>query len=163
MSILPPPLSSPSMSVSGRVILITGGTQGLGLEIARALKGLGAAGLALVSRTEAKGAAACAELQDDKCRVVFIQADLRDADSTAAVVPQAAEALRSVGPISGLVNCAGWTARGNLETTTPQLWDDMMAVNARAPFLLTQAVAKHMIDAQVRKCNPPLLFFCAWA
>lgn len=48
--------------------------------------------------------------------------------------------------ISGLVNAAAVTARGNLFTTTPTAWDEQFAINVRAPFLLTQAVAAHMME-----------------
>lgn len=47
---LPVPLSTPSLDVMGRIFLVTGGTQGLGLEIASQLKSNGAAAIVLVSR-----------------------------------------------------------------------------------------------------------------
>ena len=66
------------------------------------------------------------------------------------VAPKAAEAMKDVGPISGLVNAAATTQRGNLLNTTPESFDWQMAVNVRSPFLVTQGVAQHMMDNQVK-------------
>ena len=56
---LRPPLSRSSLSVTGRIFVISGGTQGLGLEIARHLRLHGASGVALVSRSKTKGKLVC--------------------------------------------------------------------------------------------------------
>ena len=71
-----PALSTPSLSLTGGHYIVTGGTQGLGLEIARQLKAVGAARLALLSRTRAKGEAAVAELTGGGCTAVFVEADI---------------------------------------------------------------------------------------
>lgn len=139
---LPPPLSTPHLDVTGGVFVITGGTQGLGLSTARLLKGNGAAGLVLVSRTERKQA--CIELDGDGCHCLWIQADLSNQEDASSVIPKAVEAMKDVGPITGVVNAAATTARGNLTTTTAEDFDLQMALNVRAPFLITQAAAKHM-------------------
>merc|ERR1739848_63822 len=57
-----PPLSTPTFDVSGCNFIVTGGTQGLGLEIAHQLRKVGARKIALLSRTRSKGQAAVAEL-----------------------------------------------------------------------------------------------------
>lgn len=146
---LNPPFSTPQLSVTGRVFVITGGSQGLGLAIARLLKEQGAAGLVLVSRSKDKGEGACSELNGGGSICVWIQADLSEAEDTSSVISKAAEAMKDVGPISGLVNAAATTARGNLFTTTADDFDLQMNINVRAPFLITQAAAKHMIEAGV--------------
>lgn len=152
-----PPLSARNCDVSGRVFVITGGTQGLGLQIARQLKYLGARGLVLVSRSSEKGKKACEELNKFKggadgteCRAVFLKADLSRSKDASNVIPRAVELMKDLGPITGVVNAAGVTTRGNLFTTTAELFDAMYAINVRAPFLISQAAAKHMIDAKVR-------------
>uniref|UniRef100_A0A7S2HYS1 Ketoreductase domain-containing protein n=1 Tax=Helicotheca tamesis TaxID=374047 RepID=A0A7S2HYS1_9STRA len=152
MATLNPTLSATNLDVTGRVFVVTGGTQGLGLAIARFLKGNGAAGLVLVSRSQAKGEKVCKELQGDdgSCTVAFVSADLSKAEDASAVVPKAAEAMSGVGPISGLVNAAATTGRGNLLTTTAEDFDMQMALNVRAPFLVSQGVAKHMIENNVK-------------
>lgn len=147
---LNPPLSTPQLSVTGRTFLITGGSQGLGKAIARLLKQQGAAGLVLVSRSKEKGVQASNELTGDGCKCVWIQADLSQADEASSVVEKGVQAMRDVGPIHGVVNAAATTARGNLFTTTAHDFDSQMNINVRAPFLITQAAAKHMIDAGVK-------------
>jgi NAD(P)-dependent dehydrogenase (short-subunit alcohol dehydrogenase family) len=149
-SVVPPPMSVPSMGVEGRLFVVTGGTQGLGLEIARCLKKNGARGIALVSRSAGKGEEACSELNCDTCRVAYVCADMSDAHAPGKMIEEAVSLFRDLGPISGVVNAAAYTARGNLFTTTADEYDGMMAINARAPFLVTQAAAKHMMEAHVR-------------
>mmetsp|Transcript_90015 Transcript_90015/g.155939 ORF Transcript_90015/g.155939 Transcript_90015/m.155939 type:complete len:306 (+) Transcript_90015:77-994(+) len=142
-----PALSKPSFDLSGQNFIVTGGTQGLGLEIARQLKACGAAKLALISRSEDKGKAAEEELTSDSCKAIFVQANLADASSVQAGAQKAIEVLERV---DGLVNAAGTTDRGNLMSTTVEEFDKQFNINTRAPFLLTQAVSKHMIEAKVR-------------
>ena len=149
---LNPPLSSPGYDVTGRVFLITGGTQGLGLGIARQLKERGAKGLVVVSRNAQKGGEVVDELttRDGTCICHFLQADLGIHEQAQAVIPKAVDIMQAVGPISGVVNAAAITARGNLQTTTVDGFDIQMAINVRAPFLITQAASKHMIASNVR-------------
>ena len=94
----PPPLSTPSLGVTGRIFVITGGTQGLGLEIARQLKRKGAAAIVLVSRSPDKVQAALDQLDsgDDDgagCIIKFVRADLSDAKEASSIVPQAIQLL----------------------------------------------------------------------
>lgn len=155
---LPVPLSVSSFDVTGGVFIITGGTQGLGLEIAHQLQRSGAHGLILVSRSSDKAQMALKDLtttdnhDNNKgcCVVKFIQADLSKAKDAEAVVPQAVEAMKEIGPITGVVNAAAVTSRGNLMTTTADSFDIQLAINVRAPFLITQGAAKHMIEKNVR-------------
>eukprot|EP00957_Ditylum_brightwellii_P126826 9667631-Ditylum_brightwellii.AAC.1 len=97
---LNPKLSATGLGVSGRVFVITGGTQGLGLAIARYLKGNGAAGLVLVSRSKEKGEKVCKELEENTCVVKFVAADLGNTEDASSVIAKAAEAMSGVGPIS---------------------------------------------------------------
>lgn len=147
---LNPPLSAPNFNVAGRVFVITGGSQGLGKAIAKVLKGQGASGLVLVSRSADKGMRARRELDGDGCTCVWIEADLSQSEQASAMISKAVEVMKFVGPISGVVNAAATTARGNLFTTTADDFDRQMAINVRAPFLITQAAAKHMIDSGVQ-------------
>src|SRR5919202_910186 len=57
------------------------------------------------------------------------------------VVPACEERF---GRLDGLVNAAGLSTRGTLDDTTPELWDRLFAINARAPFLLLQDAARLM-------------------
>merc|ERR1712193_532346 len=143
-----PPLSTPTFDVTGCNFIVTGGTQGLGLEIARQLRRTGASKIALLSRTRSKGEVAVAELSGSTCTAYFVEADMANPKSIQAA---AAEAIRILGGrIDGLVNAAGTTERGNMMDTTVDMFDKQFDINTRAPFLLSQAVAKHMIE---RKCR----------
>mmetsp|Transcript_143154 Transcript_143154/g.372978 ORF Transcript_143154/g.372978 Transcript_143154/m.372978 type:complete len:379 (-) Transcript_143154:64-1200(-) len=143
-----PPLSKPSFDLSGKHYIVTGGTQGLGLEIARQLKACGAAKIALMSRTRAKGEACAEELSSEGCQAIFVQADMADPASLEVAAAEAIEALG--GHVDGLVNAAGTTERGNLLETTVEMFNKQFDINTRAPFLLTQALAKHMVDKGIR-------------
>eukprot|EP00594_Rhizosolenia_setigera_P007422 CAMPEP_0178953210 /NCGR_PEP_ID=MMETSP0789-20121207/8291_1 /TAXON_ID=3005 /ORGANISM="Rhizosolenia setigera, Strain CCMP 1694" /LENGTH=292 /DNA_ID=CAMNT_0020634441 /DNA_START=11 /DNA_END=889 /DNA_ORIENTATION=- len=151
---LTPALAANSMSVEGRIIVITGGTQGLGLAIARFLAGQKAKGLVLVSRSREKGEQVCESLQKEfssslvKC--AFVQADLSLSEDAMSVADKATEEMKDVGHISGLVNAAATTQRGNLLDTSADLFDWTMAVNVRNPFLVSQGIAKKMIENKIR-------------
>lgn len=119
----------------------------MGLAIATQLQTWGAAALILVARN-IKGNDVAAGLQTPQCKVVFVQADLADAEATESVVSKALSLLDNGTIISGLVNAAAITARGNLKTETAIGFDRQFAINVRAPFLLTQAVARHLIEAK---------------
>lgn len=128
----------PEVSLAGRVMLVTGGTQGIGEGIARAAAEAGAAGICITGRDAERGARVADALGVPAC---FVAADLADAAATARIVEQAEAAL---GPVDGLVNAAGLTDRGTITDTPVELWDRLFAVNARAPFILTQAVARRL-------------------
>lgn len=122
--------------VDGKVFIVTGSTQGLGEAIAHELAGSGASGILVTGRDEARGRRVVEALG---CDARFVPGDLAEPEACGSIV-EACEA--QFGRIDGLVNAAGLTDRGDLDTTTVELWDRLFAVNARAPFLLTQAAAR---------------------
>jgi NAD(P)-dependent dehydrogenase (short-subunit alcohol dehydrogenase family) len=134
----------PKVRLDGRVVLVTGGTSGIGEGCALAAAEAGAAAVCITGRDAARGAAVVARLQALGARAHFVAADLADAEATAGIVAQAEAAL---GLVDGLVNAAGLTDRGRILDTSAALWDRLFAVNARAPFLLTQAMARRLRDA----------------
>lgn len=142
-----PPLSTPSMSLAGKNYVVTGGTQGLGLEITRQLKALGAAKVAVLSRSQDKGEAVAQELSTQECSVRFVKADMADAES---VLSAAADAIRALdNRVDGLINAAGTTERGSLLETTIEGYNRQFDTNTRAVFFMTQAIAKHMISEKL--------------
>jgi NAD(P)-dependent dehydrogenase (short-subunit alcohol dehydrogenase family) len=143
-----PPASRLSFDFSGKNFIVTGGTQGLGLEIARQLKLAGASKLALMARTRSKGEPVATELSCDGCTATFVETDMADPKSLESSASVAIEALG--GHVHGLVCAAGITDRGNLMNTTVEMFDKQFHVNTRAPFFLTQAVSKSMIEKDIR-------------
>lgn len=134
----------PKVSLAGRRLLITGGTQGIGEGCALAAAEAGAAAICITGRDAARGAAVVARLRALGTQAHFVAADLADAAAVAGILPQAEAAL---GLMDGLVNAAGLTDRGTVLDTPVELWDRLFAVNARAPFLLTQALARRLKEA----------------
>lgn len=128
-------------SLQGKVILVTGSTQGLGEEIARLSAERGAAGIVLTGRSAERGEALAAGLGSAQCRVIFVQAELASAAACQEIVKRADAAF---GRLDGLVNAAACTERGTLEDTTAEHWDKIMAINLRAPFLLIQGAVRIM-------------------
>jgi len=119
----------------GKSIVVTGGTQGVGLATARLLAERGAVALAICGRNEANGRQAEEELSAKGVHALFVPADLSRQDDCFKVIDRAAKVF---GQIDSLINCCGSTRRGTLETTTADLWDYLFAVNVRAPFFLIQ-------------------------
>jgi NAD(P)-dependent dehydrogenase (short-subunit alcohol dehydrogenase family) len=118
--------------LDGKVVIVTGSTQGLGAAIARRCAELGAS-VVVTGRDAARGRAVAEELGGR-----FVAADL--ADPRAGVIVVGA----CDGRLDGLVNAAGLSSRGTLDDTTVELWDRLFAINARAPFLLMQQAARVM-------------------
>ncbi|WP_368414345.1 SDR family oxidoreductase [Falsiroseomonas sp.] len=134
----------PKVRLDGRTILVTGGTSGIGEACALGAAEAGAAAVCITGRNAARGAAVVARLQAMGARAHFVAADLGDAEAVAGILPQAEAAL---GLVDGLVNAAGLTDRGTILDTSVALWDRLFAINVRAPFQLTQAVARRLQDA----------------
>lgn len=128
--------------IDGKIAVITGGTQGLGAAIARCFAEAGAAGIVIVGRGVEKGIAKAAEITAATgVPVEMIAADLGRIDDVFKIIPMA---VAKFGTVDVLVNAAGLTDRGNLLNTTPELFDQMFAVNARAPFFLMQDTVKQL-------------------
>jgi NAD(P)-dependent dehydrogenase (short-subunit alcohol dehydrogenase family) len=127
-------------SLAEKVALVTGATTGIGRGIAEHFASLGAA-LVIHGRDEAAGNEVVHRLQDKGRSATFLAADLRDPEACVRLT-QAAVAWR--GGVDILVNNAAMTSRGLLEDAPLDLWNDIMAVNLRAPFLLLQGVVPSM-------------------
>jgi len=127
--------------LKGQVILVTGGTQGIGEQIAKILADNGAAGIIICGRNTERGAAVASALRNSDCESLFVKTELENADECVALVEACDQKF---GRLDGLVNAAGVTERGTIFDTTAETWDRIFAVNARAPFLLIQSAAKIM-------------------
>jgi len=129
--------------LAGKTVLVSGGTQGLGAAVAAAAARNGA-DVAVTGRRKDVGEKFAADLTATSGRnVLFIQADAGDVQQDRVAV---AETVHRFGQIDCLVNCAGLTTRGTLLDTTPELFDEHIAVNVRGPFFLMQAAVASMIE-----------------
>ena len=124
--------------LTGQAALVTGGSRGLGLQIAEALGEAGAK-IMLTSRKAADLEAATALLQDKGIDARWIAAD---ASQPADIERVVAETMERLGRIDILVNNAGATWGAPMESHPLEAWDKVMNLNVRSLFLFAQAVGK---------------------
>ena len=125
--------------LTDKVVLVSGGTQGVGAGIVRAAAREGAQ-VAFTGRRPDAGDRLVTELGGDVA--TFVQADLADPEQALGSVRAVVARL---GRVDCLVNSAGLTTRGTLLDTTPALFDAQIAVNLRAPFFTMQAAVADMV------------------
>jgi gluconate 5-dehydrogenase len=125
-------------SLAGKTAVITGGSRGLGLQMAEALGEQGAR-LVIASRKQGELDEACAHLAARGIEASGIAADLADEASIDAF---AGEALRRLGQVDILVNNAGASWGAPAEDFPLEAWDKVMNLNVRSIFLLCQAFGK---------------------
>jgi NAD(P)-dependent dehydrogenase (short-subunit alcohol dehydrogenase family) len=127
--------------LTDRVVLVSGGTQGVGAGVARAAAREGAT-VVVTGRRREPGKELVAQLREIGADALFVATDVADVGQAQASVATAVEAY---GRVDSLVNAAGLTSRGTLVDTSPELFDEHIAVNLRGPFFLMQAVVRDML------------------
>jgi gluconate 5-dehydrogenase len=127
--------------LEGRCALITGSSQGIGLAIAHGLASAGA-DIIINGRDRKKLERVASALQRHGTRVHVAAVDVTDADAVSAAVDNIEN---TVGPIDILFNNAGMQFRTELENYPVDKWRELMRVNLESVFLVSQAVARHMI------------------
>ncbi len=131
--------------LSGRTALITGGSRGLGLQMAEALGEQGAK-LVISSRKQNELDEAVAHFKKMGIDVVAMASDL---GKETAIKPLAEAAIKHLGHVDILINNAGATWGSPAEDHPLEAWDKVMNLNVRSIFLLSQAIGKHsMIPRQ---------------
>ena len=130
--------------LSGKTALVSGGSRGLGLQMAHALGEAGAR-IMLTSRKADDLEQAVAELQDSGIDARWIAADCAAEADIHRLVEQT---LQRMGDIDILVNNAGASWGAPAEDHPVAAWDKVMDLNVRGYFLLSQAVARHSMIAR---------------
>jgi NAD(P)-dependent dehydrogenase (short-subunit alcohol dehydrogenase family) len=127
--------------LEGKVIIVTGSTQGLGEFIAHRVARLGAKGIVVCGRNETNGENVVCALEKSGTKAIYVQADLDKEDDCRIIIKRCDETF---GRVDGLVNAAGLSSRGTLDSTSVELWDKLFNINARAPFILMQETVRIM-------------------
>jgi len=130
--------------IDGRRALVTGGSKGLGREIALALAQAGA-DVALVSRNADEGKSAADSIRADTGRrVVAVAADVADTRAIGRMSDEVELALG--GPVDILVNNAGINIRGAAGQLAEDDWNAVIAINLSAPFHLASRFGPGMAE-----------------
>ena len=122
--------------LTGKVALVTGGSRGLGLQMAEALGEMGAK-VAITARKADELKEAEAYLASSDIEALTIVNDLSKFDSIPGVVEQV---LARFGPVDVLVNNAGTAWGAPAESHPAEAWNKVMNLNVDAVFFLTQAI-----------------------
>jgi len=129
----------------GAVVLVTGASRGIGAAIARQLAADGWA-VAAGYRSDADGAAVTVDaIEQAGGSAIAIGGDVCDPGDMKRVLDEAQDKL---GPLLGLVNCAGVTADGLAIQIDDDKWDRVIETNLTAAFRLTRAVIRPMMKAR---------------
>jgi 2-deoxy-D-gluconate 3-dehydrogenase len=133
-------------SLKGKIGLVTGAGSGIGKGMATGLAQAGAT-VALAGRTLGKVAQAADEFLASGLEAIPFQVDMAEADSIAELVDTI---LSRLGRIDFLFNNAGMIHRAPTDEFPIEEWEKMVKTNLTGPFLLSQAVARHMIENQIK-------------
>lgn len=123
------------MNLKNKVVVVTGGTGGMGLTVVKTLAAAGAK-VAVTYRSEGKLAAAKKAFE----RLDSVKYFPMDADDLSTMAPCVDAIVADMGPIDGLVQLAGVMAGSPGLELTAEEWDKVMSANARGTFFFMQAV-----------------------
>lgn len=151
-----PRVAADPFDLTGRRALVTGGSAGIGLAIARGLARAGAT-VAIAGRSRERLDRALADLAAIRSDAQAFTLDVSDA---ASLPGRWAEISGTLGGVDILVNNAGTTWREPAHTLPLERWDEVIATNVRAPFALAQLFAR---DRIARSAASPAGGACAGA
>lgn len=130
------------LDFTGKVAVVTGGATGIGYATALQLARLGAS-VVICSRTVAELEAAAARIAAESgSRCLAVPTDVKDEQACIALVERT---IAELGRIDVLVNNAGGTRMGPLETIPTRGWDSIFDLNVRSAYVLTREAGRHMI------------------
>lgn len=130
-------------NLSGKAAIVTGGAQGIGRGIARALAGAGAA-VTVADLNDEAGAATAAAIRAQGAQSLYVHADVAQEADVHALV---AATVARFGRLDIVVNNAGVVAVQTVEASSVEDWDRVMAVNVRSIFLTTKYALPHLRTA----------------
>lgn len=138
-------MSEITYDFEGETVIVTGGGSGIGRRMALEFGGAGATVL-IADVREAPASTDCVptheKIEDDGGTAAFVETDVSDPDRIAAVV----EAARDYGGVDIMVNNAGIIDRSGLLDATPEAYDRLQAVNARAVLFGCKHAGEDMIE-----------------
>ncbi|MFK3780115.1 SDR family oxidoreductase [Agrobacterium sp. NPDC089420] len=131
------------MSLQGKNVVVTGGGRGIGRAISTVLAALGAS--VAVWDLNAQGADETVEIiRKAGGKAIAVAGDAADA---AAIAASAARIRDQLGPVTILVNNAGISSYVPFTSLTEEVWDRVIGINLKGPFLVTQAFLPDMLEA----------------
>jgi 3-oxoacyl-[acyl-carrier protein] reductase len=128
-------------NLKNKVALITGGSRGIGAALALSLAEEGIKVAVNYHHSEKEALAICEEIEKKGGKAIAIQADVSEAAAVEKLVKTTRETL---GPIDILINNAGISKGQSIEESTEQDFDEIIKVNLKSTFLVTQAVLPEM-------------------
>jgi NAD(P)-dependent dehydrogenase (short-subunit alcohol dehydrogenase family) len=133
--------------LTGRVAIVSGGSMGLGLQMAEGLAEMGAS-LVLCARNQERCEAAAKQFRDQGVAALAVECDVKNKASIQAAVDAA---IAKFGRIDILVNNAGTSWGAPIEEMTQEQWDKVLGTNLTGTFLFCQAVGKAMVGQKAGK------------
>jgi len=124
----------------GKIAIVTGSTSGIGKSVALMMAREGAR-VTVTGRNVDGGTAVVEAIRAERGEAIFVQADVSDSRDVDRLVD---ESVQAFGGIDILINNAAIFPRGRLDDTTEELWDEIMTVNLKGPFLCCRAAVPHM-------------------
>ncbi len=134
--------------LKGKVAIITGASRGIGKVIADKLSQQGI-NIALVGRDEKELKATLDLVKKNHSEAIIITAELSSNDAHHKIV---SKTIEQFGKLDFLINNAGCAINTPFEKLTMTEWDQLMSINARAPFFITQAALPYL-----KKSDKPVI------
>jgi len=135
-------MDSKSLPLAGQVAVVTGSSQGIGAGIVRRFAEAGARVVVHgLESHQPQGEKLVKEIEGSGGEALLVVGDLKQETHCRDLIRRAVERF---GQLDILVNNAGIFTRGSLENTPVTLWDEMLATDLRAPFILCQEAVKYM-------------------
>jgi NADP-dependent 3-hydroxy acid dehydrogenase YdfG len=125
-----------SVDLTGRRVLVTGASSGIGAATCRSIVGCGAS-VAMLARRAERLDELRAELGD---RAVGVRADVTDVDDLTTAID---EAVRALGGLDGVIAAAGRSMAGSIATGTPQRWRELLDLNLIGPLATVRYAIGH--------------------